>query len=247
MLRNSVIKTLLFVLILSACKTTYILDRKEATHQEIKYNEADRKFDSLIKPYKLSLSQKMDQSLVLCSDNLTKDGDEMTIGNFMCDAIKWAYDSINKQNTKALVLMNRGGIRTNLNKGMITVSSIYELMPFENEIELVEIKGSELKSIIKSIIEKKHAFLGLKIQVSKDSVVNSTIDGKSIENEQIYQLITSDFLVSGGDNFTFGQGKISSVKPDLKIRDALILYCLHLNCTNKTIIPYTDGRLEISR
>lgn len=247
MLRKTGINLLLFVLIFSACKTQHSIDHSVAERQEIKTISASPKYDSLISPFKLVLNKKMSKELVLCTSSLTKDGHEMTIGNFMCDAMKWAYDSVMKQNSNCIVLMNRGGIRTNLNKGMITVNSIFELMPFENEIELVEIKGTDLNNIIKAILEKKHGFYGMKIVETQNKMWSASIDNKAIDSSATYQILTSDFLVNGGDNFTFGQHKISSKRPNLKIRDALIYYCMHLTYTGKTLTPYTDGRFELAK
>jgi 2',3'-cyclic-nucleotide 2'-phosphodiesterase (5'-nucleotidase family) len=201
----------------------------------------------LIGPYKLKLITEINKKLNIATDNLTKNGDETTIGNFMCDAIKWAYDSVTNQPKNAIILLNRGGIRTNLNKGIVTMNSIFELMPFENEIEVVDIKGSELKKIIGMICEKKHAFFNLKITVIDKDSYQAFYLGNDINIEGIYTIVTSDFLVNGGDNFTFGRSVISSKKLNLKIRDALIYYCMHLNYNGKQITPYTDGRFTISK
>lgn len=247
MLRKTVIYYSVFLLFFTACKTHYKIDHTNAEHKEFKNASTYKRTDSLIDPYKLKLINEINKELNVATDNLTKDGNETTIGNFMCDAIKWAYDSVSKQPSDAIVLLNRGGIRTNINKGIVTVNSIFELMPFENEIEAVDIKGSELKKIILMIIEKKHAFYNLKIQAQKNGTHSANYLGKEIADEQVYTLVTSDFLVNGGDNFTFGKTKINSKKPNLKIRDALIYYCMHLKYKGKPITPYTDGRLDISK
>jgi 2',3'-cyclic-nucleotide 2'-phosphodiesterase (5'-nucleotidase family) len=247
MLRKIIIYLNVFLLFSTACKTHYKIDHSNAGHNELRSAASYRQTDSLIDPYKLRLAKEINKELNVATDNLTKDGNETTIGNFMCDAIKWAYDSVSKQTSDAIVLLNRGGIRTNINKGIVTVNSMFELMPFENEIEAVDIKGSELKKIILVIIEKKHAFYNLKIEVQKNGTHIVNYLGKEISDEQVYTLITSDFLANGGDNFTFGKTKISSKKPNLKIRDALIYYCMHLKYIGKPITPYTDGRFDISK
>lgn len=247
MLRIKVIIHSVFLLLLNACQTHYKIDHTAAAHNELKNVNTYKRTDSLIDPYKLKLSKEINKELNVAIDNLTKDGNETTIGNFMCDAIKWAFDSVSKQSSNAIVLLNRGGIRTNINKGIVTVNSLFELMPFENEIEAVELKGSELKKIVTMIIEKKHAFLNLIIVVQKNGDQTVNYLGKNINDEQIYTLVTSDFLVNGGDNFTFGRSMISSKKMNLKIRDALIFYCMHLKHEGKQITPYTDGRFIISK
>lgn len=236
-----------FVLLFMACKTHHSVLKKEAKHQSLKGEPSSALADSTVNPFKKILVSKISQTLIICNDNLTKDGVEMTLSNFVCDGVKWAFDSVTAKNNNCIVLMNRGGLRTNLNKGMITVNSIFELMPFENKLELVEISGKVLQEMMPMILEKKHGFLGMKILSSKANTYSVTIAGKEIDPNSTYQILTSDFLINGGDNFTFGKQKLNIVSPNLKIRDALIYYCMHLNYTKQTITPYKDGRFEISK
>ncbi len=246
MLRKTGIFVLFFLLAFWACRTHYSVNKKEAQHQSLKGTASSAKFDSIISPYSKVLGTEMKKELVVCTADLTKDGNETAIGNFVCDAVKWAYDSLEKAKQNVIVLMNRGGLRVNINKGMVTVNSIFEVMPFDNELEVVVISGKELEEIIQRILEKKHAFLGMMIH-AEDKNYAAIIDGKAIQPELNYTLLTADFLVSGGDGFTFGQHLLSEKKLNFKIRDAMINYCRHLKYIGKTISPYKDGRLEISK
>lgn len=246
MLRKTGIFVLLFLLAFSACKTHYSVSKKEAQHQSLKSASSSAKFDSIISPYSKVLGNEMQKELIMCNGDLTKDGHEMTLGNFVCDAVKWAYDSISKAQQNVIVLVNRGGLRANINKGMVTVNSIFEVMPFDNELEVVVISGKELDEIIKRILEKKHAFLGMTLHAQENNYA-VIVDGKGIQFETNYTLLTADFLVNGGDGFTFGQHLISQNKLNFKIRDAMINYCKHLKYMGKVISPYKDGRLEISK
>lgn len=235
-----------FLLAFFACKTHYSVTKTESQHQDLKEKNSIAAFDSIIFPYKSRIGNEMEKQLVMCSGDLTKDGVETTLGNFVCDAVKWAYDSINGGKSNTIVLMNRGGLRANLNKGMITIGSLFELMPFDNELETVTISGQELQEAIKLIIEKKHAFLGMSIHVTTND--NAIVyEGKAIDPSSNYTVVTSDFLVNGGDNFKFGAKPVHDKKMNLKIRDALINYCLHLKYTGSVIKPYKDGRFEISK
>jgi 2',3'-cyclic-nucleotide 2'-phosphodiesterase (5'-nucleotidase family) len=246
MLKKTGIFILLFLLASSACKEHYTVSKKEASHQDVKSHTSSAKYDSIIFPYKKMLGNEMEKQLVLCQGDLTKEGNETTLGNFVCDAVKWALDSLTKTNNDCITLMNRGGLRANVAEGMVTVNSLFEVMPFDNELELVEIKGKELEEIIQRILEKKHAFSGMVLRASKhDHAV--VINGKNLEPDKTYNLLCADFVVSGGDGFTFGKNLLSEKKLNMKIRDAMIGYCMHLRYIGKTILPYTDGRLEISK
>lgn len=247
MLKKTGIFVLLFLLAFFACKTHYSVSKKEAQHQDLKSIPSSSKFDSIITPYKSKLGNEMEKQLVMCDGDLTKDGAETTLGNFVCDAMKWGYDSISGNTENTLVLMNRGGLRATISKGMVSVNSIFELMPFDNELEYVVIKGKELEEIIKRIMEKKHAFSGMMIHADKNGEYAVTVNGQAIVADSNYGLVCADFVVNGGDGFTFGKHLIEEKKFGLLLRDAIINYCKHVRYTGKTITPYRDGRFEISK
>lgn len=246
-LSRTTIGILVFLLAFSACKNHYSVIKKEATHQGLKSNSSSSRFDSIIAPFKKQLGSEMEKQLVICEGNLTKDGDEMTLGNFVCDAVKWALDSITQTKNECVVLMNRGGLRAPISKGIVTVSSLFEVMPFDNELELVEIKGIELQEIVKRVLEKKHAFSGMAVHADKNGDHAVVINDSGLIPDKTYKLLCADFVVSGGDGFTFGKKLLNERNLNMKIRDAMINYCMHLKYIGKTILPYKDGRLEISK
>lgn len=245
MLRKLNIIIVSVVLIFISCKTQKCLDKYEGKHLSLKEEKSSSFYDSIIQPFREIIGNKMQLELVECTNSLTKDGDETTLGNFVCDAVKWATDSLKGKTLDAFVLMNRGGLRSNINKGMVTVNSIFELMPFDNEIEILEIDGKELLEIMNAVVDKKHAFLGGIIKAEKLKILDVKVSGNKVNLNKKYTLITSDYLALGGDNFKFGAYAFSSEKTNFKIRDAIINYCLHLKFIGKKIEPYVDGRLEI--
>ena len=248
MIRILLINSVFFVSLLAGCKSHYFPYTTTTSYHEPKANQAHRTYDSIIYPYKLQLDSSMRKVIMFSDWDFTKDGDENTLGNFICDALKWTLDSLkNKTHHDIIILMNRGGMRTNINKGFVTVNSVFELMPFDNELELLEIKGKDVLLIVQSILEKKHSFYGLKITSHNASLMVSNLSGIPIDSNKSYLLLTSDYLVNGGDNFSFGKTKLNSEKLHVLIRDAIIHYCIHLKYTGKKAKPYTDVRLVISK
>lgn len=247
MIRNSLIIIVLFHALLYSCSTKHLVHHHEHLHSSLKDSPTSSKFDSIIAPFKMQLKGKMDQIIAVSAGDLTKDGTETSLGNFICDAIKWTYDSITDTKSEIIVLMNRGGMRANIGMGEVTVNHMFELMPFENELLMVELKGTEIKDIVNAIVHKKHAFYGLQISITNKDTIITTNKGEPIMNDRSYTLVTSDYLTNGGDNFTFGKKALRSVKMNVLLRDALIYYCMHLTYDHMKITPYTDGRFKISK
>lgn len=230
------------------CKSSYTVTSGAATHSEIKKATPLSSYDSVILPYRNSLNAQMSRTIATTTDVLTKEGTESTIGNFICDAMLFMYDSIptaSDKSVKPIVLMNRGGIRTNLPKGILNVGNIYELMPFDNELVLLRIKGTELKEVFKLIIAKKHAFKNASVNVKRgDTLIQH--HSAPINDTLVYTLLTSDYLSNGGDSFNMLQKASKRTATAIKLRDAILSYCEWMTRQQKRIEPYTDGHFELS-
>lgn len=204
----------------------------------------DKKTEQIIAPFKYKVDSTTNSVVVFSEGAFTKEGNNNSLGNFVCDAVySIAKDSLNL--LIDVVLLNKGGLRANLPKGEIKVSNLFELMPFENELVLLSISGAELDKGIKRIIEKKAVFKGMKIHWAFDNY-EVNIDQKPLQADSNYHILTTDYLATGGDNYEFlktaGQFKFLN----LKLRDALILYCKKVNAAKQKIIPYTDDRFSIN-
>jgi hypothetical protein len=53
-------------------------------------------------------------------------------------------------------------------------------------------------------------------------------------------------LATGGDNYEFLKEASKSKFLNLKLRDALIIYCKKVNAAKQKITPYTDDRFSIN-
>jgi 2',3'-cyclic-nucleotide 2'-phosphodiesterase (5'-nucleotidase family) len=237
-----VVLSLIFAL---ACKTHFNVQKNTASHQDLKTVTPQSQTETIIAPYQQKLSAQMNQTIVATSDVLTKDGTESNLGNFVCDAMYYFYDSLQVKSERPIVLVNRGGLRTNLPKGNVNVGNIFELMPFDNELTLVHITGTDFKKVITLIIEKKHSFKNLKIAITKNDT-SITYYNQTIDAQKKYWLLTSDYLANGGDSFSCLKSATERTNLNIKLRDAVLVYCKALTRTGKLINPYTDGRFLLS-
>ena len=49
--------------------------------------------------------------------------------------------------------MNPGGVRTNLNPGLVSVAQVYELQPFGNTLVTLPLSGAELLRVIEDMCD----------------------------------------------------------------------------------------------
>jgi 2',3'-cyclic-nucleotide 2'-phosphodiesterase (5'-nucleotidase family) len=246
-MKARIIYLFLSVLFFSACTKTYLKQKEDFSHTSLKENSESENAKITIAEYKVKVNAETEKVIATSTETLLKDGEESTLGNFVCDALNYSGQQEFKNTPIDLVIINRGGLRVNLPKGDIKVINIFELMPFENELVLVKISGEKLLEGVQTIIQKKHCFLGLRLKAENNKLLEVTINKENIDKTKNYTVLTSDYLANGGDDFLFLKDPFTIQKSNLKIRDAIINYCNYLTENKKQIIPYKDGRFQFSK
>jgi 5'-nucleotidase len=186
--------------------------------------------EDLIKPYREHIDKDLDSTLTYSVNNFSKtDGKFNTaLGNYMADLIYEEANPIFKKRTNHnidMVLINHGGIRASLPKGNISTRHAYELMPFENSIVVVALKGTQVNKLIQYLANSKtaHPISKLKLIINSDyEIIEAKINKKSIVKSKTYYIATSDYLYNGGDNMSFFKPNDSLYRLDYKIRNAII-------------------------
>jgi 2',3'-cyclic-nucleotide 2'-phosphodiesterase (5'-nucleotidase family) len=124
----------LFLVILSACTVHNRVSEVKPTHYDIKSSKNDSIALLSTLPYKQKLDLEMKQVIAYNDSNLTKDGNDNSLGNFALRTVE-DYVRTNKNEIagRHIIILNRGGLRNNLPMGEITRGHIFELMPFDND------------------------------------------------------------------------------------------------------------------
>ncbi|MGO4708791.1 5'-nucleotidase C-terminal domain-containing protein [Chryseobacterium sp. 2TAF14] len=232
---------------LTACKTTSLQVANAQTQKNISINKElkdDEDFAKFIEPYTLKLNKEMNQKVSYTQVNLTKEGDNSNLGNLLADytfdgADIWAKANLNKNIDAALI--NIGGIRTTIGKGDILLKNVFEVMPFENEVIIVKMKGSDLQGLFDYYAKTQvnNPVSHLYIETNNGQLTKTLINGKEVNPSQDYYIATSDYLALGGDNMKFFS-KGQSIPTGIKLRDLFIDYFKK----NQQINPKEDIRLN---
>jgi 2',3'-cyclic-nucleotide 2'-phosphodiesterase (5'-nucleotidase family) len=199
-----------------------------------------------LQPYSKRLNQVLDSALTYAPKKISKgDGEyNTTAGNLLADIMLSETRPIFKSRTGRdvdFVLFNHGGIRSILSKGKVSARNAYEVMPFENTVAVVALKGSSVRDLVSYLVRTKraHPISGMQVILNRDGNLKSaTIQGKPIDDKRIYYVATSNYLVSGGDNMIFFKEAIEVFETDYKIRNMLIDYFGKVD----TLHPRIDDR-----
>ena len=238
--------SILALIALTSCKTPMVMSRIEPSQnflitQDIKEDEV---FAKTIAPYKAELESKMGAVLSHTKVELNKSGDNPNLGMLLSDftysaAKEWALKN-NIPSVDAAVI-NIGGVRTILPAGDITVKNVYEVMPFENEIVIMKMKGSDLTGLFDyyALKQVNNPVTNFTIEVNKGVLTKKLINGKEVDPSKIYYIATSDYLALGGDYMSFFK-KGELIATGLKMREAF----LEQFKVNKEIVAPNETRLK---
>lgn len=237
----------LYLLALSSCKTPLNI-ANVTTDKNISIAAdlpEDDNYTQVISPYKEKLEGVMNAKISYTAVDLNKQGDNSNLGNLLSDytlqgADEWAKNNGIPSGADAAVI-NIGGIRSTIGKGDILTKHIYEVMPFENEVVIVKMKGSDVKGLFDYYLktQKNNPVSNLYIENENGKTLKELIGGKAVDPDKIYYIATSDYLALGGDNMTFfSKGEVIST--GIALRDLF----LEKFKANPEITAPTDIRLN---
>ena len=142
----------------------------------------------------------MDEIIGEAGMNITKFGmgTQNLIGNLVCEAMLDYTDA-------DFAFMNLGGIRDELLSGPISYRNVFNVMPFDNQIALIEVDGRFLKEIIETRVSgSRHGLrtAGIKVVINRkrenfNRISKLYIGGEPWQADKIYKIATSDFLLQG--------------------------------------------------
>ena len=186
-----------------------------------------------VAPYRNKITKELDSILAYCPETLDKSKGkwQTTIGNLLAKiTFELGNPVFQKRHNKSIdfCILNSGGIRSIIPQGNVTSRTAFEVMPFENSLYVVGLKGSKIKEMGTYLMAEKkpHPLFGIQFYADKNdlSIKRILINGKALEDDKIYYVATSDYLSNGGDNMTFFKESVEKYDMDYKLRNMLIDY-----------------------
>ncbi len=210
----------------------------------LKYDETKREIIGL-KAEQIPVTSKTKDEKILSVINKWKDSTDKILKNTIAysDAefesnspalVNLILNSWLRYNPEAKIAMiNRGSVRQSLPKGEITLSDIIGILPFDNELYIVEMDGKA----IKDIYEKRKPFISGVNQLENFKLD----DGTLLEDDKKYFVVIPDFIYNNGDNYSIKDCSKYIRNIGENPRDPLIKYLKKLNTTwNNLLTKYLD-------
>jgi 2',3'-cyclic-nucleotide 2'-phosphodiesterase (5'-nucleotidase family) len=180
--------------------------------------------DSLYKAYDVNSEQVIGNSLQTYSRKMQG---ESPMGKIVSDAICEAA-------TADFAFVTNSSIRGDLQIGPVTLNDVAEVYPFDEDIVLIKLQGSQLIRMFErslSVSRKGFAIGGGELTYEKGALSKATITSFIIQNEEIqpdrfYKIATSEYLAGGN----YGLDWLAALPSDcftftgMRISDALAEY-----------------------
>jgi 5'-nucleotidase len=220
--------------------------------------EEEPKSAAIIAEYEKKLSAELDlpvgrTTVELDARQETNRSRETNLGSFIADAYR-------KYTGADVAILNGGSIRSNTTygPGSLTKRDVLSILPFENPIVMIEVKGATLRAALEHgvsrVREEKEAGLfpqvsGLRFTydgrlASGARVTNVTVNGTPLDNAKTYKLAVNTYVLGGGDGYTMFKGATELLKPEeAQVEPAMLM---NIISAAGEIAPAVDGRIERS-
>jgi 2',3'-cyclic-nucleotide 2'-phosphodiesterase (5'-nucleotidase family) len=248
--------SILLIFMSLGCVHTYKVIEYKSTNETVNVDFSTR--DSLfpfVKNYKIKLDETMNQVICTTAVDLEIGNPEGLLGNFIADIVL-QEGRLRSQETIDFCVLNNGGLRKPLLKGPITKGDVFEVMPFENELIVLELSGEKVaefaefvykKSMLEDARKAGVPVSGIRITLDQKGVQEVRVGLLTLDKKKSYRVLTSDYLAGGGDQMSFFINPISFKSLHLKLRDAMMNAIVDLGKNNIQINAQLDGRIRIQK
>ncbi|MEZ0487518.1 5'-nucleotidase C-terminal domain-containing protein [Fibrella aquatica] len=242
-------KNLLFLtLLLAGCQPGYHLTKQQNNRLAVDASvAADSSTVRWLMPYKQNLDKSMNETLVTFTERLEKKAPECALDDVLADAL---LSQASKRYGKAIDVshLNYGGIRNGLPAGGVTTGHIFEVMPFDNQLVVLTLTGTQLMQFLNHFAANEDALVvgGVRVRMANKSIKNATLDnGRVIVPGDTYAVAMSDYIANGGSGAEFLKTITARDNVNYLIRDALIDYFREQGKAGKALSPQADGRITL--
>lgn len=242
--------TVLSLLFLVSCSAVFFKSGNDASVIKIDSVAApeDSLINAMILPYKMSLDSEMNEVIGYSERLIFKSNPEGLLNNLIADIVLSQTNKKNEELKNGMVaniaLLNNGGLRAPLPEGALTTRHIFEIMPFDNEIVILELKGEKVLEMFNFIAASKGLpIAGAVIGIKDNKAGTVTVNNAPFDPKRNYFITTSDYLANGGDKMSFFANPIRKIFINYLVRDAIIDYIKGQTALKKTIDAKLDNRI----
>ena len=190
---------------------------------------ADTAVVRLIDGYRRSTDALTSRPVATLAAALRRGEGQYPLGNLLADAYRAAGGA-------DVAIVNNGGIRADLDSGVVTWGALFQVVPFQNFVTRVTLTGVELRAALEHSIgtgEGGAHVSGVRLTVVHGAPEGQRIasavlaDGRPLRDDGRYTVAVPDYLASGGSGYAMLRGR-PAVNTGVTDLDAFIAYLRRL-------------------
>lgn len=164
-----------------------------------------KKYEDLIAPIKAEVVGDSMQTLPKGYPSSETIGD-FALGNLIADGMKTAMNA-------DFAMMNGGGVRAQLDAGLVTFGDLFAIQPFGNVLNKVMLSGQDIETVLNNqITEKGLDFHIAGFKYTWDSTTKKVVDillpnGSKIDPNKEYSVVVNNYMYG---NIKYGIGELST-------------------------------------
>jgi 5'-nucleotidase len=186
----------------------------------------DKKVKEIINKYYVKIEKEMNEKIAHSTIFFNGSAHDLyrmesNLGDLITDVMKEHYGA-------DVAILNSGGIRSNLNKGDITMGDVYSVLPFDNRLVILDVKGSKLKEVLQYSLSRRgqSGFIqlsGVRFIMENGSFLELFVGKSPLDDNKIYKIVTIDYLLTKKGKFK-DLGIFITKETDDFLRDIFIDY-----------------------
>lgn len=209
----------------------------------------DPAINEMLSKYSASLKEQLNVIIGNAPEVINKEGTAAgRLGMLISDIIRHSASKKLGRNVDVSI-QNNGGLRAEIPAGKVTVGTIYRLMPFDNEVAVVEMSGGDLIEMFEgmgsNIKDYGTAVSGAELVYRDGKLVSAKVAGKPVDRQATYTLGLTDYLYKGGEALVM-KGK-NYQGTGLLLRDAIIDYIRAEHNAGRALVPPSGARVTVEK
>ena len=241
-----------FVVVFCVAVVAMIISKKQQIQPEIvdiQLIEVDGSLkngamDSLIAPYKAEKEVSMNVVIGEVEETMEVGLPESKLSNLIADVLltegrKYIADV-------DIAVTNIGGIRHTLFAGPLTIGDVFEILPFDNSLLVLEYKGVEILALADAVALKGgEAIAGMTLTIRDGKAEDVKVGGEVVDTARVYKVVSTDYLSWGNDQLEPLANYVKSTPLNMMMRDAMFDYVTCATIKGEKIVTKLDNRIIV--
>ena len=205
--------------------------------------QVDSSIQKMLEPFSDGVAAMMHTIIGFSLNGIFKLQQDNIIGNFICDGLKTMIEK-RTQKKIDIAIINKSAVHAFLRKGDISIGMVYEILPYDNQLVTMEIKGKVLRQLLNHVASNNGwPVSGIQMKIKENKAYGISVNQIALEDTASYTMVTSDYLAKGKDG-CFMLQEMPVLPTGYYTRNMVIEFIESITKQARTIDMAGDNRIQ---